>query len=45
MNEYSIIASNDYLGESGFYLSVNDSVVWLDLGKPSINFFSLKKKI
>jgi|TARA_B100000959_G_C14703746_1_gene509864 hypothetical protein len=44
MNEYSIIASNDYLGESGFYLSDNDSVVWLDLAKPSINFFSLKKK-
>ena len=44
MNEYSIIASNDYLGESGFYLSDDDSVVLLDLPKLSINFFSFKKK-
>lgn len=44
MHQYFIIESNDYLGESGFYLSKDDSVVWLDLAKPSINFYSLKKK-
>ena len=33
MNEYSIIASNDYLGESSFYLSDNDLFVWLNLAK------------
>ena len=35
MHQYFIIESNDYLGESGFYLSKDDSVVWLDLAKPS----------
>ena len=39
MHQYFIIESNDYLGESGFYLSKDDSVVWLDLAKPSINFY------
>ena len=41
MVNYSIIKSDNYLGESGFYLKKNNTVVWLDLAYPSINFYSI----
>ena len=42
MFDLNIINSNNTLGESGFYLSKTNEIVFLDLAKPTILFYSLK---
>ncbi len=44
MFDFDIIKSNTLLGESGFYLSKTNEIVFLDLLKPSIIFYSIENQ-
>ena len=43
MFDFDIIKSNTLLGESGFYLNKTNEIVFLDLLKPSIIFYSIER--
>ena len=45
MFDFDILESNTLLGESGFYLDRTNEIVFLDLIKPSIIFYSIDTKI
>ena len=45
MFDFDILDSKTLLGESGFYLNRTDEIVFLDLIKPSIIFYSIDNKI
>jgi len=45
MFDFDILDSKTLLGESGFYLNRTNEIVFLDLIKPSIIFYSLDNKI
>ena len=45
MFDFDILDSKTYLGESGFYLNRTNEIVFLDLIKPSIIFYSIDNKI
>ena len=45
MFDFDIIKSNTLLGESGFYLNKTNEIVFLDLLKPSIMFYSIESRI
>ena len=44
MFDFDIIKSNTLLGESGFYLNKTNEIVFLDLLKPSIMFYSIEDR-
>ena len=44
MFDFDIIKSNTLLGESGFYLNKTNEIVFLDLLKPSIIFYSIETR-
>ena len=44
MFDFDIIKSNTLLGESGFYLNKTNEIVFLDLLKPSIMFYSIENR-
>ena len=45
MFDFDILDSKTYLGESGFYLNRTNEIVFLDLIKPSLIFYSIDNKI
>lgn len=45
MFDFDILDSKNLLGESGFYLNRTNEIVFLDLIKPSIIFYSIDNKI
>ena len=45
MFDFDILDSKTHLGESGFYLNRTNEIVFLDLIKPSIIFYSIDNKI
>ena len=45
MFDFDILDSKTLLGESGFYLDRTNEIVFLDLIKPSIIFYSIDTKI
>ena len=45
MFDFDILDSKTHLGESGFYLNRTNEIVFLDLIKPSIIFYSIDTKI
>tara|TARA_X000000950_G_scaffold64743_1_gene79421 strand:- start:3770 stop:4642 length:873 start_codon:yes stop_codon:yes gene_type:complete len=44
MFDFDVIDSNTILGESGFYLYKTNEIVFLDLLKPSIFFYSIRNR-
>ena len=45
MFDFDILDSKTHLGESGFYLNRTNEIVFLDLIKPSLIFYSIDNKI
>ena len=45
MFDFDILDSKTHLGESGFYLNGTNEIVFLDLIKPSLIFYSIDNKI
>ena len=45
MFDFDILDSKTYLGESGFYLNRTNEIVFLDLIRPSLIFYSIDNKI